>query len=93
MRCGHKDDLFHERERLEDQAQALRDSVRLSDLRYRAGQSSYLDLLNAQQQLFAAELLVERALLEELLSSVRLYKALGGGVQIEPGKELALGRH
>jgi multidrug efflux system outer membrane protein len=78
-----------QRRELEDQAQALRDSVRLSDLRYRAGQSSYLELLNAQQQLFAAELQLEQARLEELLSSVRLYKALGGGVELDAEKAVA----
>ncbi|MRR31367.1 efflux transporter outer membrane subunit, partial [bacterium] len=80
---------------LQDQAQALQNSVRLSNLSYRAGQSSYLELLNAQQQLFAAELLLEQARLDELLSAVRLYKALGGGVQIGSetgrGTEVALG--
>jgi outer membrane protein, multidrug efflux system len=80
-----------QRRELQDQAQALQDSVRLSDLRYRAGQSSYLELLNAQQQLFAAELQLEQARLEELLSSVRLYKALGGGVELGPERAVARG--
>lgn len=79
-----------QRRELEDQAQALRESVRLSDLRYRSGESSYLELLTAQQQLFAAELQLEQARLEELLSAVRLYKALGGGVQTGNEKTIAL---
>lgn len=71
-----------QRGELEDQVDALRESVRLSDLRYRVGQSSYLEFLDAERQLYAAELQLERARLEELLASVRLYKALGGGVVI-----------
>ncbi|NQU44742.1 efflux transporter outer membrane subunit [bacterium] len=70
-----------EREQRAEQVAALQDSVRLSERRYDAGQSSYLELLDAQQQLLAAELLWERARLNELLASVLLYKALGGGVQ------------
>jgi len=76
----------HERE---DQVQALQDSVRLSHLRYRAGEASYLEFLDAERQLFTAELQLEQARLEELLASVRLYKALGGGVDIEPKKAIA----
>lgn len=78
-----------QRRELEDQARALQDSVRLSDLRYRAGQSSYLELLDAERQLFSAELQLERARLEELLAAVRLYKALGGGVQTAPERVVA----
>jgi multidrug efflux system outer membrane protein len=66
------------------QVRALRDAVRLSDLNYRAGQSSYLDLLDAERQLFAAQVQLEQARLSELLSCVGLYKSLGGGVQIKP---------
>jgi multidrug efflux system outer membrane protein len=73
-----------QRLRREEQVGALRDAVRLSDLNYRAGQSSYLDLLDSERQLFAAAVQLEQARLEELLSCVRLYKALGGGVQMKP---------
>jgi outer membrane protein, multidrug efflux system len=69
---------------LQDQVRALQESVRLSDLRYQAGQSSYLDLLDAQRQLFAAEIQSEQARLSELLASVRLYKSLGGGTEPAP---------
>lgn len=71
------------------QADALREAVRLVTLRFDAGQSSYLELLNAQQQLYAAEVRVERARLEEMLATVRLYKALGGGVVERPADQTA----
>jgi outer membrane protein, multidrug efflux system len=68
----------HQRDK---QVQALQDAVHLCDLRYNNGKSNYLELLNAEQQLFMAQILLERTRLNELLSSVLLYKALGGGVE------------
>lgn len=78
-----------QRRECEDQTQALQDSVRLSDLRYRIGQSNYLELLDAERLLFTAELRLEQARLEELLASVRLYKALGGGVETDTERAVA----
>ena len=76
---GAKRQSREERLHRESQVNALQDSVRLSDLRYRTGQSSYIELLDAERQLFTAELQLEQARLEELLAAVRLYKSLGGG--------------
>ncbi len=56
---------------------------RLSTLRYRGGVASYLEVLDAERQLFAAELDLARARRGELLAVVQLYKALGGGWQVE----------
>jgi multidrug efflux system outer membrane protein len=70
-----------ERSHRTGQVQALQDSVRLSNLSYRAGQSSYLELLDAERQLFATQIQLEQARLEETLAAVKLYKALGGGVE------------
>ena len=63
------------------QAQANAESIRfrLSDLRYRNGVSSYLDLLDAQRSLFAARQAVVQTRLAQLQSQVGLYRALGGG--------------
>ncbi len=62
-------------------AQAEAESVRfkLSDLRYRNGVASALDLLDAQRSLFAAQQLAVTTQLQELQNRVTLYKALGGG--------------
>ena len=57
----------------------LRDSERLSELRYRGGLDSYLQVLDAQRSLFAGELTLAQLRLQERLSVVQLYKALGGG--------------
>ena len=63
------------------QAQANAEAVRfrLSDLRYQNGISSYLDLLDAQRSLFAAQQAVVQTRLAQLQSQVGLYRALGGG--------------
>ncbi len=63
------------------QAQAEAESVRfrLSDLRYRNGVASYLDLLDAQRSLFATQLAVVQTRLSQLQNQVTLYKTLGGG--------------
>jgi multidrug efflux system outer membrane protein len=63
------------------QAQADAEAARfnLSDLRYRNGVASYLDLLDAQRALFAARQAVVQTRLLQLQNQVTLYKTLGGG--------------
>src|SRR5581483_3135572 len=58
---------------------AAQDAARLSDLRYRGGATSYLEVLTSQTNWFAAQLNLARAELSERLSLVQLYTALGGG--------------
>ncbi len=52
---------------------------KLSKLRYDNGVSSYLDLLDAQRSLFAAQQALIQARLLQLQNQVLLYRALGGG--------------
>jgi len=59
----------------------LRDRVRLAYLRYNGGVSTLLEPLDADRNLFDAELSLAQARRDELLTVVRLYKALGGGWQ------------
>lgn len=61
------------------QTVAERRRMYLSDLRYRNGVSSYLDLLDAQRSLFALEQADVQVRLAQLLNQINLYKALGGG--------------
>ena len=68
---------------------ALDKSVRLSTERYLAGKASYYEVLEAQQQLFPAELGLARTRLNERLAVVALYKALGGGWEDETGSNAA----
>jgi NodT family efflux transporter outer membrane factor (OMF) lipoprotein len=60
---------------------ALEDSVRLSTLRYKGGLDSYLQVLDAERNLFQGQLVLAQLHLQELLSVVQLYRALGGGWQ------------
>jgi outer membrane protein TolC len=58
----------------------LKESVRLSNLRYQEGVSSFLDVLDAQRALYVAEIELARSEAETATSLIALYKALGGGV-------------
>ena len=51
----------------------------LSDLRYKSGAASYLDLLDAQRSLFSAQQAAVQANLQRLQNQVTLYRVLGGG--------------
>jgi NodT family efflux transporter outer membrane factor (OMF) lipoprotein len=59
----------------------LEDRLRLAYLRYYGGVDTELNALDADRDLFQAQLDLSRLRLEELLSVVQLYKALGGGWQ------------
>ena len=54
-------------------------SVYLSQLRYRGGLDSYLQVLDAETRLFAGQLELADLKRDELTAVVRLYRALGGG--------------
>jgi multidrug efflux system outer membrane protein len=58
---------------------AAREVLRLQRLRYKAGVVSYLEILDAERQLFAAEIELVRARLRHVEGYVELYRALGGG--------------
>jgi multidrug efflux system outer membrane protein len=58
---------------------AYQESVRLSNVRYLSGLSSYFEVLDSQQQLFPAEIELSRSRRDQLQAIVNLYRALGGG--------------
>lgn len=58
---------------------ASREAMRLADLRFRAGTTNFLEVLDAQRQLLAAETQEAQALLEKRLALINVYLALGGG--------------
>ena len=62
----------------QSQVVALRKAAELAEIRYRGGVASYLEVLDAQRQLFSAELGLSQTQLLELSSVVGLYRALGG---------------
>lgn len=53
--------------------------LELAQLQYINGVTSYMDVLDAQRGLLDAQIGLNNAVLDELLSVVYLYKALGGG--------------
>ena len=59
----------------------LQESVRISTLRYRGGTTTYLEVLDGQRSLYAAELTLAQARGNEYQSLVQLYRGLGGGWQ------------
>ena len=59
--------------------EALDASSRLSRQRYEGGVDNYLQVLDAQRNLFQGELDLARLRQQELASIVQLYRALGGG--------------
>ncbi len=67
------------RQQLTQLVAATQDEVRLSDIRYRGGAASYLEVLTSQASDFDAELRLAQGRLNELLALVALYAALGGG--------------
>ncbi len=76
---------FHQvRVRQEDTVADLQESVRLSNLRYKGGSTTYLEVLDGQRSLFSAELTLAEARGTEYQSLVQLYRALGGGWQQQP---------
>jgi outer membrane protein, multidrug efflux system len=59
----------------------LQDRSRLAYLRYEGGVDTLLNALDADRELFNAELNLTQTKRDELVSLVQLYKALGGGWQ------------
>lgn len=64
---------------LQQRADAARNALRLARLRYEAGYSAYLEVLDAQRTASDAELAFLRNRQSRLVASVDLMKALGGG--------------
>ena len=70
---------------------AAREVLRLSEMRYKAGVASFLEVIDSQRQLLSAETDSVSSRLNRNASAVQLYKALGGGWNPrEGGDRLAL---
>ena len=75
----HKNQEFRtEQEHLFASAQ---DAAHLSEVRFKAGTTDYLEVLTNETNAFSAELGLAQARGNELVSLVQLYQALGGGWQ------------
>ena len=79
---------------MQDMLAALRERARLADLRFANGRSAYLEVLDAQRDLFGAEQTLVQLHRGYLASGVALYAALGGGFAddaptVQPTKDQA----
>jgi len=63
----------------EREVRAYQEAVQVAFKRYKAGEASYYELLQVQQELYPAEVALAQTQRDELISIVQLYKALGGG--------------
>jgi multidrug efflux system outer membrane protein len=71
-------DLRIQQQHLYDSAQ---DAAHLSEVRFKAGTTDYLEVLTNETNSFSAELALAQAQGNELIALVQLYQALGGGWQ------------
>lgn len=65
-----------------------RTRARLSSLRFKSGLDSRLELLDAQRSLYAADQALILLRQEQAVEAAKLYRALGGGIDIPPAAEL-----
>lgn len=74
----------------EKQVNSLRAYLRLATTRYDGGQSSYLDVLDAQRALFQGQLDLAQTQGDVALALIQVYRVLGGGwiTDVSPGREL-----
>ena len=69
------------REYQQQLALSAQDAAQLSEMRYRGGAASYLEVLTNETNYFDAQLGLAQAQLNELAGLVRIYRNLGGGWQ------------
>jgi multidrug efflux system outer membrane protein len=62
---------------------ALREAMELSLDRYEMGLANYIEVLDAEELLYPAETSLAQAQRDQLLAVVNLYKALGGGWELQ----------
>jgi len=60
--------------------------ARLSRLRYQGGESTYLEVLDAERQVYAAQNQQAQGWREQYVALISVYKAMGGGWMVEQDK-------
>lgn len=71
--------LMDQLQAVQAQVQAETERVRLAQTRWRLGASAYLEVLDAQRSLYAAQTALIQAQAQVLINQGTLYKVLGGG--------------
>ncbi|MFJ3484112.1 efflux transporter outer membrane subunit [Pseudomonas sp. NPDC090202] len=77
------DGIDHQRQWQDEELQQAQRAFDIAESRYRAGAEDLLTVLETQRTLYAAQDLNVQLRLARLQASVALYKALGGGWQID----------
>ena len=75
--------------RVAREVHAYQEAVRLANVRYLSGLSSYVEVLDAMNLLFPAENNLAQVRRERLVALAEFYKALGGGWQVEAAQAAA----
>jgi outer membrane protein, multidrug efflux system len=75
----HKSQEF--RIQQEQLTHSAEEATKLSNMRYKGGAASYLEVLDSDTRYFLAQLTLAQAQLQELESLVQIYRSLGGGWQ------------
>jgi multidrug efflux system outer membrane protein len=70
-------------EAIRRQVTAFERTLELAEVRYREGFVGFIELLDAQRALLAAELALSEAMRDRLTATATLFKALGGGWQLD----------
>jgi multidrug efflux system outer membrane protein len=78
--------LAEQRAQWQEGVTALTDAAALARERYDSGLASYIEILTADEELFAQQLLLTQTQGAEMRARASLYRALGGGWQPEPGQ-------
>jgi outer membrane protein TolC len=71
------------RQQLSRSVSDLQEALRLAELRYREGVSTFLDVLDAERVQYLEELELAQSQAQTTLYLIALYKALGGAGQLE----------
>jgi len=82
-----REQLVHQ----ESQVATLRNYLELARLRYENGYTSYIEVLDAERNLFNAEVAQTQTMSNVYVSLVNLYKAMGGGWVTEAEKMAPVG--
>lgn len=68
------------------EVKTLNDVVHIFRLRYKGGESTVLDVLDAERQVFIAQTLETQSRRDQFLALVSIYKSMGGGWMTEQNK-------
>jgi len=77
--------LSREADATEETLQSVRENVRLTELQYRQGLTSYLEVITANQTLLNNQLALANVQNERIAATILLVKALGGGWKTAQG--------